>query len=429
MPSPKHPACHFSIAVVSRADGRSSIAAAAYRAGVRLVDERTGRAHDYRRRDDVLSSEVIGRGGDLGSLWAAAEAAERRCDARVAREARIALPAELPLDAQIKLARGYALWMRDTFGVACHAAIHEPRWHDGTERARLRRDPSEAGRAAYLAAMTDPEQTNRNFHLHLMWTTREVDRATGVFGDKTKVLDDRQTGGAEIKRMRQEWEKRVNAALAKVHATTKVDLRSYREQAAAGDAPPGLEAQPHLGPRWTALSRKLTDEDGTDGSRIGRRRAARRQANDDLWTVWRERDRLRALARERDSARIAAEREAERRERAEAERAALAAARTHQERAAAAETSVNLTAPLRGDEALFAAIRAAQAAGDGAEGDRAWEAAQAGARGGVGDGGPAVDFDAAIDLETYDLPRAEPSSDHPMRIVRRDRQRQRGRGS
>ena len=404
MSSPKHPACHYAVTVISRGGGRSSVAAAAYRAGARLVDERAGRAHDYRRRDDVLSSEVIGWPGDLASLWTAAEAAERRRDARTAREARIALPAELPLDDQIRLTRGYALWLRDTYRVACHAAIHEPRWHDQALRTRLRSDTSEAGRAAYLAAMADPQHTNRNVHLHLAWTAREVNRAAGTLGAKTTIFDRRDTGGTEIGRIRAEWEKRVNAALAKLEiadeARRRVDLRSYQDQAEAGGAPEGLTTQPHLGPKWSALSRKLTTKEGVDLSRVGRRRARRRRDNDAIWGLWQERARLRALARERDSARIAAEREAERRERAAAERAALAAARTDEERAAAAEASANLTAPLRGDDALLQAIAAAQAAGDGGAGDEAWDAAQAGVRGPHDAGGPPIDYDAEIDPET-----------------------------
>ena len=432
----RHAACHLAVSVLSRAEGRSSVAAAAYRAGVLLVDERTGRSHDYRLRTDVLSSEVIGWQGDLGGLWRAAEAAETRGDARTAREARIALPAELPHDAQVRLVRGYALWLRDTYGVAAHAAIHEPRWRERRDDEDehplelLRRDRSEAGRTAYLAALADPALTNLNVHAHVMWTTRAVDPKTGAFGAKTRILDDRRTGGEEILRCRQEWERRANAALAKAGAQARVDLRSYEAQAAAGDAPEGLVAQNHLGPKWTALSRKLTDREGVDHSRVGLRRAARRAETHETWTCWLQlRALLRERAREEDSARIAAEREAARRREAEAQLAALEGAWTERERAEAAAACVHLTAPRGGPDALLAAIAAAQATGDGGAGDRAWDAAQRGSRAGAAGGEPAgTDFDAPIDPETYVAPAPDHPPDRPMRTARPDPVRERRRG-
>ena len=38
---------HFSAKIISRSDGRSAIAAAAYRAAEELEDMLTGRVHDY----------------------------------------------------------------------------------------------------------------------------------------------------------------------------------------------------------------------------------------------------------------------------------------------------------------------------------------------------------------------------------------------
>ena len=430
-----HPASRLAVKIVSRADGRSAVAAAAYRAGRRLLDERTGRSCDYRRRTDVLSSEVIGWKGSLGELWNAAEKAERRGDARVAREVEIALPAELSLGEMRRLARGLCLWLRDQHGVACQAAIHEPRWHDPKERRRLRADRSEAGRAAYEAALRDTRKTNLNFHVHILMTTRAIDPATGTFGAKTRCWDARDEGPARVEDLRREWQRRANSALGKAGATTRVDLRSYETQAAAGDAPEGLVAQDHLGPKWAALSRKMTGEDGEDHSRVGRRRTARRASNEETWTCWLQ---LRALERERAretrSAAIAAEREAERRTEAAAERARLETARTEKERAEAAAAAVHLCAPRRADDAWLAAIRAAQATGDGGAGDAAWEAAQRPvpeqAKESQDAEDPALDFNARIDPETYVAPGPEQSPNFPIQVRGsvRDRQRQRTRG-
>ena len=54
---------HFSARTVSRSAGRSSTAAAAYRAAERIVDGRTGEIHDYTRKGGVVASEVILPGG------------------------------------------------------------------------------------------------------------------------------------------------------------------------------------------------------------------------------------------------------------------------------------------------------------------------------------------------------------------------------
>lgn len=63
------------------------------------------------------------------------QSAKRRRNVRVIRELRPSLPAELPLSEQVRLVRGFSLWLRDEFGVAVHANIHAPRFLDrGVER-------------------------------------------------------------------------------------------------------------------------------------------------------------------------------------------------------------------------------------------------------------------------------------------------------
>ena len=91
---------HVHAQVVSRASGASAVAGAAYRSRDTLTDERTGEAHDYRnRRDDLDGSEILTPRGspawaqDRARLWNAVEAAERRKDAQVAREVRVAIRA------------------------------------------------------------------------------------------------------------------------------------------------------------------------------------------------------------------------------------------------------------------------------------------------------------------------------------------------
>ena len=44
---------HFSVKAISRADGRSAIAAAAYRSGEKLIDQKQQQEQDYTRKTGV----------------------------------------------------------------------------------------------------------------------------------------------------------------------------------------------------------------------------------------------------------------------------------------------------------------------------------------------------------------------------------------
>ena len=50
---------HLSTAPMSRTEGRSAVAAAAYRSGTELADARTGQVFDYTRKGGVLSAEIV----------------------------------------------------------------------------------------------------------------------------------------------------------------------------------------------------------------------------------------------------------------------------------------------------------------------------------------------------------------------------------
>src|ERR1700744_26817 len=96
---------HIDIKSVRRSAGQRATAAAAYRAGERIRDERTGKLTNYSRRQDVTHKEIflpsqlgdapMEWARDRASLWNAAESAEKRRNARVAREFQVTLPSEL----------------------------------------------------------------------------------------------------------------------------------------------------------------------------------------------------------------------------------------------------------------------------------------------------------------------------------------------
>src|SRR5277367_6033300 len=101
-----------------RSKGSSAASAAAYRAGERIRDEGTGKAYDHSERRDVMHKEIVLPGEfadhpmawarDRSSLWNAAEDAEIRKNARVAREYLVALPVELSPQQRTGLVRGFS---------------------------------------------------------------------------------------------------------------------------------------------------------------------------------------------------------------------------------------------------------------------------------------------------------------------------------
>jgi len=89
---------HCSLKVFSRSEGHSAVAAAAYRSGSILRDERAGKTHRYQNRSGVADTFILAPPFapknllTRAVLWNAAEASETRKNSRVAREVILALP-------------------------------------------------------------------------------------------------------------------------------------------------------------------------------------------------------------------------------------------------------------------------------------------------------------------------------------------------
>lgn len=104
---------HLSVKVISRASGRSAVAAAAYRSADRLHDDRLGRDHDFTNKSGVVHSEVLlpenapDEWHDRERLWNAVESFEKRKDAQLAREVEFAIPREMNQQQGIELARDF----------------------------------------------------------------------------------------------------------------------------------------------------------------------------------------------------------------------------------------------------------------------------------------------------------------------------------
>ena len=305
------------------------VGAAAYRSAERLHDKRTGRTYNYERKRGVVKKRIVVPRGcrwaeDRNSLWNAAEAAERRQRAVVAREWLLSLPAELSAAHREALAEAFAVELVTRYGVAADLAIHLPSEH-GDER---------------------------NHHAHILTTSRVVE-PEGL-GAKTRVLDDLKTGPVEITAMRGIWAQLCNEALARAGSETRWDartLKAQREEALAeGDLARAalLDRAPtrHRGPR-REHARELREvraaQLAEEAAELARAQAAARQAAAEARAqakaeaARQKAERGRQAAEAAQEAARAAREQAARDAKNAAERAAAEAARQETEEAARIE--------------------------------------------------------------------------------------------
>ena len=259
---------HLSTKPLSRSSGRSAVAAAAYRSGSCLSDERQGITHDYERRSGVEHAEVVTPEGagdwERQDLWNAAEGAENRKDARTAREWEVALPEELdPLQRQ-ELAVGFAQALTQRFGCAVDVAIHAP------------------GKGG----------DSRNWHAHLLATTRQLGEAG--LGDKCSIeLSDKKRlslgmgpARTEVDAVRQLWEQHTNQALERAGRPERVSSKTLEKQKEAaelrGDAKKVIEfnraPQVKLGWKAAAMERRGVKTYRGDSLRVVKAENKQRQA-------------------------------------------------------------------------------------------------------------------------------------------------------
>jgi hypothetical protein len=223
---------HLSMKSISRGNGRSATAAAAYRAGEKIADVRTGVVHDYARKRGVEYREGIlpgGGGFEREEFWNRIEMHHKRGDAVVAREIEVALPAELSRYSRQWLAAGFALEISERYGVAADVSIHAP------------------GR----------DRDQRNHHAHILLSACHV-AGDGTPGKKAVELDPihcKRHGLETIAdRERPRWAELANEALERAGVSARVDHRSLEAQ--------GVERLPqvHLGPNVVRMERRDPDK-------------------------------------------------------------------------------------------------------------------------------------------------------------------------
>lgn len=241
---------HLETKPISRSSGRSSTASSAYRAGVAIEDKRTGLTHDFERKKGIADKDcfMFHNGEkvtlDRGKLWNTVEQTEKRKDARTAREFIINLPHELEHEQRKELTAKFSEHLAKKFGVVIDYAIHDP----------------------------NPKGDDRNFHAHIMVTTRTAKldpKGNIAFGDKTALeLSNRKlkqlnlpTTFAQIKELRKEWADHCNEHLHQAGHDITLDHRSFKEQ--------GLDKLPTVKLGWwqSKLEREGVATKGGDYNR------------------------------------------------------------------------------------------------------------------------------------------------------------------
>lgn len=187
---------------VSRSDGVSSVAKAAYRHRSVMIDHRTGEIHGEKsaNRDDLVYAEILAPKDtpdflkkSSNDLWNFVEKTEKRKDARTAKEFKITLPCELSNEQNIKLLKEYLIKNFVDKGIICDFVIHN-------------------------------DKDNKNPHAHVMITTREI--TPNGFGKKVRSWDEEKT----LHEWRKDWSKVQNRHLKNAGLKSRVSHRTLEEQ-------------------------------------------------------------------------------------------------------------------------------------------------------------------------------------------------------
>jgi len=224
---------HLSVKAISRSDGRSAVACAAYRSGEKLTCDFYEKEQDYTKKTGVEFTNIYAPENtnpnllDRQTLWNTVEKVERRKDALLAREFEIAFPHELNAEQRKQLLDELCQKLVEKYGVVVDAAIHAPHTESGSDA--------------------------RNYHAHIMFTTRAINE-NGEFAAKKYRDFSRDNSTQEVCDWRADFADLCNKHLEQAGFDERVDHRSYADQ-----NKDYLEPTVHEGPAVTAMRRRGID--------------------------------------------------------------------------------------------------------------------------------------------------------------------------
>ena len=263
-------AFHLSVKPISRTNGKSAVAKAAYLTGEKFRDERTGKLHDYTRRggvEAVLHAQVKDApdwSRDIAQAWNTVEAVENRKNSTTAKAIDgLAFPHELTAEERLRV---LVDWTREQLGRRGYlwtAAIHEP---------------DKAGDA-------------RNHHAHVMWSERPL-TPDGFAANKALAAVNRAAGKEQLAAMRERWAALTGRMLERKglpleaarwregHKTIEQQRAAAIERGDTAYAERLAEREPtkHLGVATVAMERKGVATERGDAHRALEAENAQRQA-------------------------------------------------------------------------------------------------------------------------------------------------------
>ena len=230
---------------IKRSNGQSPIAAAAYRAGERLHDERQGMTHDYSRKSGVVHKEIMlpenapgwARKLSRESLWNMVDKMERRKDSQTAREIRIMIPRELDPASRVRVVREFVQANFTAKGMIADVCWHNKVASDGQEQPH-------AHVMLTMRPLTAEGFGNKSRH---DWVPCPTGR-THADGRPVMVESNPHSwnSAAYYENCRADWEARANAALDAAGSAERIDRRSYLERGLSRLPEPYLGLTIHL---------------------------------------------------------------------------------------------------------------------------------------------------------------------------------------
>ena len=227
---------HFSIKNIGRSNGQSAVASAAYRSGEKLVDSVYGKEQDYTKKTGIeykniyVPSHANENLLDRQTLWNEVEKSELKKNgdlkttARLAKEFEIAFPHEVDADTRKRMLDELAQTLVKNHNVIVDAVIHAPHTKSGSDE--------------------------RNYHGHIMFTTRSINEQ-GELGKKAREFND--DGKNLTLAYRELWANMVNQELEQIGTQERVSHLSY------SDLKYDLEPTVHEGSKITQLRRQGID--------------------------------------------------------------------------------------------------------------------------------------------------------------------------
>ena len=239
---------HCSVKVASRSSGRSSVAAAAYRSGEDIINERDGVEHDYTRKGGIVKEGSFVMAPDhapewateRAKLWNEVEKKESGKKSQLFREFEIAMPAELTHEQQIALGKEFAADLVKQ-GMVVDGNLHDK--NDGNPHYHM------------MVTMRpfNPDGTwgNRQKKEYILDKDgkKQYDKKTKTYKCRKIELTDWNNDDTFMK-WRKDWERLANKQLELAGHEARIDHRSHKDR--------GIEEQPsvHMGPEATAMEKR-----------------------------------------------------------------------------------------------------------------------------------------------------------------------------